>query len=170
MSKKSHCHECYHFKLNTGFIPELRGSFVLRNLLHGEKQSMKLFVYGSLQHSLVWRRLVGRDCSEQHAVLKGWKAVKVKNHDYPGLIQADDGRVLGMLKTGLSAADFEILDKFEGEQYQRILLVIADSEGQPQQAYVYVFKECYLTQLSSEIWSYQEFSQQCLPRFLHEYL
>lgn len=131
---------------------------------------MKLFVYGSLQHPLVWQRLLGKVCSNQRAVLQGWKAVKVKNEDYPGLIQANNGKVLGIIKTGLSAADFEILDNFEGEQYQRIQLVVTNAQGQAQQTYVYVFKECYLAHLSSETWSYQEFSQQSLPWFLNQYL
>lgn len=130
---------------------------------------MKLFVYGSLQHPLVWQRLVGKTCSEQQAVLPGWKSVKVKNQDYPGLIQMDNEKVLGILKTGLSPADFEILDSFEGEQYQRLQLAVTDAQGQEQQAYVYVFKKIYLPQLSAQTWSYQEFSQQHLPRFLEQH-
>ncbi len=130
---------------------------------------MKLFVYGSLQHPLVWQRLIDRDCREQQAVLTGWKAVKVKHQDYPGLAQADNGKVFGILKSGLSAADFEILDKFEGEQYRRIQLAVTDADRLVQQAYVYIFKEDYLPQLSSQIWSYQKFRQQCLPGFLKQH-
>lgn len=131
---------------------------------------MKLFVYGSLQHPLVWQRLIGKNCDEQPAVLKGWKAVKVKNNDYPGLMQLNNEEVSGLIKTGLSKADFEILDAFEGEQYQRVQLVVTDEKEQSQQVYVYIFKDDYLPQLTSEAWSYQEFSEQCLQRFLNQFL
>lgn len=132
---------------------------------------MKLFVYGSLQHPLVWQQLIGRACEAQPAVLSGWQAVKVKNEDYPGLIPADEHcKVLGIIKSGLSAADFAILDKFEGQQYQRIQLVITNSQAQQQQAYVYVFKKTCQEQLTTQIWRYQEFSQQGLQRFLNRHL
>lgn len=135
---------------------------------------MKLFVYGSLQHPLVWQKLLNKDCSQQQAVLLGWKAVKVKNEDYPALIPANGAEVSGIIQTGLSEADFEILDAFEGEQYQRNQLTVTDIQGQVQgqahQAYVYLFKADYQAQLSIESWSYQEFVQHGLSRFLNCYL
>ena len=129
---------------------------------------MKLFVYGSLQHPLVWQRLIGKICHNQPAILYGWQAVRVKNEDYPGLVQADGQKVVGMIKHGLSKADFAVLDRFEGWQYQRTQVIVTDAHGQ-QQVYVYRFKKCLLAQLSNQLWQYDDFDRNRLQHFLTYY-
>nr|CAG8469553.1 6919_t:CDS:2 [Entrophospora candida]CAG8535048.1 13214_t:CDS:2 [Entrophospora candida] len=56
------------------------------------------------------------------AILKGYKRLKVKDASYPAIIKTDNDidTVEGILMRGFSDKDFDKLDKFEDEDYDRI--------------------------------------------------
>ena len=133
---------------------------------------MKLFVYGSLQHPCVWQKLLAKKTSfnDSSAVLQGWKAVQVRREVYPGLVQAAHSQVQGVIKSGLSKEDLLKLDVFEGQQYQRVLLTVNDTQGQKQRVFVYQTKKAHVIHLSNKTWCYQTFRQRGLQSFLKRYV
>lgn len=81
-----------------------------------------LFIYGTLQHEDVRRAVLGHDGSGYEfvpAALSAHAIYHVAGTAYP-MISAEAGAIAhGLLWYGLSAADYERLDRFEGVHYQR---------------------------------------------------
>ncbi|CCH44369.1 AIG2-like protein [Wickerhamomyces ciferrii] len=53
------------------------------------------------------------------AILKDYKKYNVLNEVYPGVIKSKGGDVFGSLIYGLTPKDFELLDEYEGDEYER---------------------------------------------------
>jgi hypothetical protein len=53
------------------------------------------------------------------AILPGYRRHRVKYADYPGITEEEGGEVFGSFVTGLTKANMEKLDYFEGSQYDR---------------------------------------------------
>ncbi|KAJ6576475.1 hypothetical protein DFH09DRAFT_361860 [Mycena vulgaris] len=93
------------------------------------------FVYGTLMHPKILKRVIGNDGSHLQicpAVLLNFTRHKVKFADYPGIVPYAAGRaffdhdldreacsVRGTLVTGLTTSDMALLDVFEGSEYTR---------------------------------------------------
>jgi hypothetical protein len=71
------------------------------------------------------------------AVAPGHRAVCLPGRTYPGLRRTPGAAADGLLLLGLSRAELELLDDFEGDEYQRgILPVIVDGELHRAAAYL----------------------------------
>ena len=70
------------------------------------------FVYGSLMFDVVRDALVTGSYQKTAARLDGYARVGARGEVYPGLIKADGGTVKGVLVSGVSAADIQLLDCF----------------------------------------------------------
>lgn len=109
----------------------------------------KLFVYGTLMVPEVVLRLLGHPLEMHTAQVKGYVRFRVKNAVYPGVVRSDpDAIVPGMLLSGLSASDWQILDDYEGSEYERISIMLDGDAGICAQ--IYLFKDPAL--LSEEPW------------------
>ena len=87
----------------------------------------------------------------QPAVLHGYCRRRVRYADYPGITEDKDHQVFGSFTTGLTAANMDKLDYFEGCQYERITVTVklldkvgnakgeGNVEGEEKTALVYVF-------------------------------
>lgn len=70
------------------------------------------------------------------AVLHGYLRRRVAYADYPGITKAEGRQVAGCLVTGLTRANLEKLDYFEGGQYERrrvkvrLLKKVGDAQGE----------------------------------------
>ena len=80
---------------------------------------MNLFAYGTLMWPEVMEALLGRRPEGIPAVLAGYRRLRLKAKHYPVMVAASGAAVEGTLYTGLSEKDFEVLDAFEGEEYDR---------------------------------------------------
>ncbi|PPR00792.1 hypothetical protein CVT24_000757 [Panaeolus cyanescens] len=93
------------------------------------------FFYGTLMHPRILQRVIKNDGVHLEccpAVLTDFTRHKVKGADYPGLIPYSKGKTLfdhpltteeksvrGTVVKGLTEADLEALDRFEGDEYIR---------------------------------------------------
>src|SRR4051794_21133301 len=71
-----------------------------------------LFVYGSLQFPEVLFALIDRVPAHSPASAEGWRVAGLPGRVYPGLITGES-TASGYLLTGLSPAEWRILDAFE---------------------------------------------------------
>ncbi|AXK32582.1 gamma-glutamylcyclotransferase [Streptomyces armeniacus] len=94
-----------------------------------------LFVYGTLRFPQVLRALLGRVPENSAAAAAGWRAAALAGHVYPGLVPAPGATVEGLLLTGLSAGERDVLDAFEGPEYEPRPVELAD--GRRASAYVW---------------------------------
>jgi gamma-glutamylcyclotransferase (GGCT)/AIG2-like uncharacterized protein YtfP len=81
-----------------------------------------LFVYGTLRDPDVLGLVLGRTAEAgqmRPATAAGYRVVVFPGRTYPGLRRAAGAIAVGTLLTGLSAADLDLLDRFEGEEYRR---------------------------------------------------
>ncbi|WP_165990035.1 gamma-glutamylcyclotransferase family protein [Streptomyces sp. YIM 98790] len=86
----------------------------------GERQRRTegLFVYGTLRFPEVLKGLLGRVPERAPAAVRGWRAAALERRPYPGLVPAPGATVHGLLITGLSPGEWEVLDRFEGDEYR----------------------------------------------------
>ena len=110
------------------------------------------------------------------AILHGYCRRRVKYADYPGIIEDADHTVFGMLATGLTRANIQRLDYFEGSQYERRTVAVrplakvgnAKGEGNVEAdestlAHVYVFLN--KRDLEDAEWDLEEFRREKLTRW-----
>ena len=132
-----------------------------------------LFAYGSLIFSEVWSKIVGsnREFTKAPAQLYGYTALRVSGQSYPGLIPAPvEDFTQGVLITGLTLGDWDILDKFEGSFYKRIEVEIELDEKRLCCAQTYLVCDHLRFKLTSEIWSADRFAANHLTDFLDRFV
>jgi hypothetical protein len=86
-----------------------------------------LFAYGTLCDSDVLAAVLGRylpDPSRQACQAPGYRAVHYPGRVYPALIDAPGEAAPGLLLSGLTPLDLDILDAFEGAEYSRGPIVV----------------------------------------------
>ena len=118
-----------------------------------------LFVYGTLQFPEVLRALLGRIPECGPVTLDGWRAAALARRPYPGLVAAN-ATVPGMLLTGLTAEELEVLDEYESGPYD--LRELALSDGRPAWAYAWTDATCVL----ASDWSADAFAAEHLSGFV----
>jgi gamma-glutamylcyclotransferase (GGCT)/AIG2-like uncharacterized protein YtfP len=127
------------------------------------------FAYGSLIFNEVMIAVTGRHFESVTATLSGHARYLVADTTYPGLIESPDGEVDGALYADLDVAAYRILDRFEGEYYQRRKVRVAANLGSEFGAETYVFKPQYQHLLTQEDWDSEAFRENHLQTFLASY-
>lgn len=130
----------------------------------------KLFAYGTLQASDVMKTVIGEIRRGVSGHLTGYARYSVKGTEYPGIIASPNHETPGILYSDISEEKFQILDRFEGEYYERQLLKIELSDGPTTNAWAYVFRDEYKNLLSGEFWDYEEFLKSGLDSFMEGYV
>lgn len=114
------------------------------------------------------------------AILHGYSRHRVRDCDYPGIVADKDpaiqkSTVFGTLVTGLTRANMDKLDYFEGGQYERrrvrvnVLEKVGDVngkgnvEGEEKDADVYVFLN--EDELEDKEWDLEEFRKEKLSKW-----
>ncbi len=110
-----------------------------------------LFAYGTLMFPEVQRAVIGREPPMKEAILRGYKRLRVKGQNYPGIIESANSVVRGRLLQGLTEEELLRIDEYEGEEYERTTAIIQTAKG-PVDAFVYVIKGQYRHILSDEEW------------------
>ncbi|MFC0040444.1 gamma-glutamylcyclotransferase family protein [Actinomadura rayongensis] len=118
-----------------------------------------LFVYGTLQFPDVLKALIGRVPGLEPAALAGWRAAALPGRIYPGLVSAA-GTVHGVLLSGLTLAEWRILDAFEGPEYDRRPVLLLDGRS----AWVYVYS--LEAEVGDDDWSSAAFVARHLPAYV----
>ncbi|UCF93685.1 MAG: gamma-glutamylcyclotransferase [Desulfobacterales bacterium] len=130
----------------------------------------RLFCYGTLQVPEVIHTVTGRTYDGLAAQLPGFAIKKLRDAQYPAVIDSPDDETAGILYTGLSEEDLALLDLFEGELYQRKLLKVSTPDGQTCKAWVYVIKDQYRHKLTQDRWYLQEFLDKGFQSFMQNYV
>lgn len=78
-----------------------------------------VFTYGSLMYEAVWTRVARGHYPSTRARLAGFRRLAIRDETYPAVVPDPGAEVLGRLWFGVSPADVERLDRFEGSEYRR---------------------------------------------------
>ena len=105
------------------------------------------------------------------AVLHGYCRHRVKGADYPGVIAEEGHSVRGVFATGLTDANMDKLDRFEGSEYKRENVKVKllekidgeDVEGDEKDVIAYVF--LYPEFLERVEWDFAEFRRDKLKQW-----
>jgi len=117
-----------------------------------------LFAYGTLRVDAVLRALLGRVPDSRQDTLTGWRVARLTGRVYPGLVPDPAGSATGRLLTGLGAEEWELLDRYEGEEYERRPVLLASGTS----ALVYVWTGAAET----AEWPLEEFIATHLPAYV----
>lgn len=129
---------------------------------------INLFVYGSLMFDEVWKRLVSGDFERTPARLAGYRRLKIKNEEYPGLVK-DVGVVRGILCKGVDEQTMKRLDEFEADCYERVDGVVLTDDGKEIPAAYYEVKDTHRGLLEQADWDEEAFRRAGLARFIDGY-
>jgi len=156
----------------TGGREVLGGDWIGRDGLRGDwigrvrAGRADLFAYGTLQFAEVLGALLGRVPEHRPAAVAGWRAACLRRLSYPGLVTADavadGGLATGILLTGLSEADWRILDAYEDAEYDLMPVELADA------ARALTFRYTRSDLVLPQTWSAAEFAVRHLPAFAEQ--
>jgi len=128
-----------------------------------------LFVYGSLQLDEVVEAVIGRRCPARPATLPGYRRRLLRDRSYPGVLPDSQASTEGVLLDGLSAEELAVLDRFEGEPYERRVASLRLAPvAAPQAAFVYVVRDDFAALMTDVPWDLDRFRAESLPGFLEQ--
>ncbi|KAJ3279803.1 hypothetical protein HDU76_009391, partial [Blyttiomyces sp. JEL0837] len=123
-----------------------------------------LFAYGSLMSISVFLKVMGRSPEypppkTQKAILKGYRRQPVKGAWYPGIKLNPSYSVEGLVVHLTNFGELDRLDKFEGDDYERVTVSVELVEGgEVVDADVYVWRHGENT-LEDREWSFEDFER-----------
>ncbi|SFC68170.1 gamma-glutamylcyclotransferase family protein [Streptomyces aidingensis] len=120
-----------------------------------------LFVYGTLRFPEVLRALLGRVPERVPAAVRGWRAAALDGRAYPGLVPRAAAVTEGALLRGLAAADWAVLDRFEGDEYRLARIPLAGAGEASACAYLWAGGA-----VRAEDWDAGEFATRHLARYV----
>ncbi len=125
-----------------------------------------IFVYGTLLSSEIVKKLTGKTFKTCAAVLPGYQLYRVKNHDYPAIIQNKGSETNGLILENADDSSLEVLSFYEGDEYEKKKVTVFVN-GKPEVALAFVWtKEIDL--LTDERWDFQEFEKNSLEYYLND--
>jgi gamma-glutamylcyclotransferase (GGCT)/AIG2-like uncharacterized protein YtfP len=130
--------------------------------------TLPLFVYGTLRDPDLIAAVLGRQLrpGTAHAAhAPGFAAVYYPGRAYPALIRKPGGTADGLLLTGLSPFELDLLDAYEGTEYRRevIAAMLAD-EPELHEASAYL--PAIPIPSDAPAWSLSRWQQETKPRAL----
>lgn len=136
-----------------------------------------LFAYGSLMWPAILARVLqgphphGLDSvpAAEAALLLDHVRLRVRGEDYPGLRPQPGAQVEGRLYQPLPAAAWPLLDAFEGDEYERVQVVVLLAGGERATAWTYRFRAELAGRLLPEPWRPEDFEGAALERFMARY-
>jgi len=118
-----------------------------------------LFAYGTLRFPEVLRELLGRTPELTEGTVADWRVAVLTDRTYPGLIRAPGATAAGVLITGLTPGEWQLLDRYEDDDYGIEQLVLTDQRN----ATTYVWRN--ESEAAAHDWSAPDFARQHLADF-----
>ena len=115
------------------------------------------------------QKVTGQPYEYVTATLVGYGRFRVTGESYPGLIESVDSQVGGVLYSDIDTSSLELLDRFEGQYYQRESVTVMTGQGLHQPADTYIFRHEFTHLLTRELWDVEHFRQRHLNSFLELY-
>ncbi|KAG8704522.1 hypothetical protein FRC08_002188 [Ceratobasidium sp. 394] len=167
--------------------------------------SVSAFFYGTLMHPAVLQRVLANDASHLRAspaVLMSFTRHHIKRCDYPAIVpynvgsallkrelERDERCVRGVIVSGLTTEDVALLDVFEGDEYNRVVveahpliplapispkltqILLSSSSGLPSSLPTTLTVQTYVwaagtARLEPMIWQYDTFIKEKLRRWV----
>ena len=135
-----------------------------------DAQYQRLFCYGTLQLPTVLEAVIGRRLRGMRSALTGYAAFQVHRAEYPGLLRFPGQSTWGLLYEDLTWPELGVLDRFEGNQYQRRRLAVRRVDGRRVQAWVYMLAAGRHRQLASVPWHLGRFRRSAYRRFMQRFV
>jgi gamma-glutamylcyclotransferase (GGCT)/AIG2-like uncharacterized protein YtfP len=130
---------------------------------------MNVFVYGTLLVPKIWNAVTHcPDLVSHPAVLSGYANFRVRNADYPGIVEVADRNAVVSGRVFLEVSDDALrrLDAYEDTFYDRRTIIVRVPDGSELEADAYcVPVEKAAAILSDEVWTLAWFEANALDRF-----
>jgi len=126
---------------------------------------INIFVYGTLMHAELVKKLTQKNFSSRKAILKDFIRLKVKGQAYPAIIRKEEFEVKGILLLNVDKKSMEILDFYEGDEYA-LQGVSIYSNNINYEAYTYVWNDD-INKLDSIDWSFILFQKNQAEYYLN---
>jgi gamma-glutamylcyclotransferase (GGCT)/AIG2-like uncharacterized protein YtfP len=130
-----------------------------------ERGGEEVFAYGTLLVPEVMEALLGRTVPSAPARLAGFACYRVRGAVFPAALESSGREIRGRLYRGLDPPTLALLDRFEGDLYQRRRLTVELGGGESA-AWVYLLAADRSGLLTDEPWSLAEFVQLHLLAYL----
>ena len=117
--------------------------------------NLPLFTYGTLMVPEVLEHVIGIELEQNFASLLNYQRYFVRSKVYPGIVIEKNAEVSGILYYGITNPNWEKLDFFEGDDYERIVVEVILENLKKQAANMYLFKKSLQSRLTSRIWKPQ---------------
>lgn len=131
--------------------------------------SSDLFTYGSLMCADIMAQVAGTQLQASPAVLNGYRRFCVRGEQYPGILADAAGQVVGIVYHSLAPANWERLDRFEGEMYERQQVVVNSHDARETEVDCYLFRREFAHRLTSIEWDFETFIRSGKTRFQNQY-
>ena len=128
-----------------------------------------VFTYGTLMIPSIMRRVTGKKYSGNKAWLKDYQRFKLNNEIYPGIIEFPGATIEGIVYMKVSEDSLELLDRFEGNLYERRQVIVRTLEKEQVHAYTYVIRDDKKNVLSSNPWEKCRFLWNHYEEFMKNY-
>jgi len=128
--------------------------------------SICLFTYGTLQNAAVFAAVVGRSWPSSPARLLGYARYRVNDKPYPAIVSEPGAEVHGSLYEGVTQAELEQLDDYEGALYERRSLRVWVGT-QALEAFTYLLLLEHRGLLSAQGWELADFEREQLASYLN---
>ncbi len=103
------------------------------------------------------------------AMLHGYRRFLVKDEQYPGVVATVGGVVAGIVYHGIDVANWQRLDRFEGEMYERQQVRVCYADGSEAEVDCYLFRPEFSHRLTATEWDFAAFLQGGKTLFQHQY-
>ncbi len=118
----------------------------------------------------IWKRVVGTEYNNAPAFITGYQRKRIRNETYPGLTSGDlSDLVRGVIYMDVCHAHLGVLDRFEGNTYERKRLDCRLLDGGCVPAFVYIVKQEYAYLLEDAKWDPDHFLTHGIRQFINEY-
>ncbi len=91
---------------------------------------------------------------------------KVRNAAYPGVVRSPNSETAGILYTGISEEELELIDLFEGDLFTRKLLNVIQQSNKMCKAWVYILSDRNKDKLTNNPWILKDFLKNDLKDFI----
>ena len=131
---------------------------------------VNIFTYGTLMFAEIWSRVVVGEYDKSPAILNGYDRKLARGEIYPVLFPSTAfSLVEGTVYIGVTDADLQEIDSFEGEYYSRQSAEVLVREAAKLPVQVYVLKEEYYSIISHKNWDPARFRIDGTQLFLNRF-
>ena len=120
-------------------------------------------------HPDVWQLVTNKEQIGERAVLKGYQRSALRGLLYPGIFRNEHEKVNGLVYGELNDADWETLDRFEGNLYVRRMVKVMDPQGGVSDCYTYIAADSLTPLRTDRPWDFDLFTRDHLQDFLRTY-